>query len=63
MRTADPPEARQRRREGTARFLLRAALDDGPALAAALAGLRGVRSAHKDAVTGAVRVDPPDIGG
>ena len=49
--------------EGTARFLLRAALDDGPALAAALAGLRGVRSAHKDAVTVAVRVDPPDIGG
>jgi len=31
--------------------------------AAALAGLRGVRSAHKDAVTVAVRVDPPDIGG
>lgn len=49
--------------EGTARFLLRAPLDDGPALASALTGLRGVRSAHKDAVTVAVRVDPPDIGG
>jgi primosomal protein N' (replication factor Y) len=48
--------------EGTVRFLLRTSLDDSAALASALVGLKGVRSAHKDAVTIAVRVDPPDIG-
>jgi primosomal protein N' (replication factor Y) len=49
--------------EDLLRYLLRCPLDDGPALAAALADLRGVRSAHKEAVAVAVRVDPPDIGG
>ena len=44
------------------RYLLRAPLEQGPALCAGLAALRGMRSAHKEAVTVTVRVDPPDIG-
>jgi primosomal protein N' (replication factor Y) len=44
------------------RYLLRAPLERGPALADALTSLRGMRSAHKEAVTVTVRVDPPDIG-
>jgi primosomal protein N' (replication factor Y) len=44
------------------RYLLRAPLEQGPALADALTALRGMRSAHKEAVTVSVRVDPADIG-
>jgi primosomal protein N' (replication factor Y) len=44
------------------RDLLRVPLESGPRLTAALAALRGIRSAHKEAVSVAVRVDPPDIG-
>lgn len=44
------------------RHLLRVPVEHGPDLAAALVALRGVRSAHKEPVTVAVRVDPPDIG-
>ncbi|MDF2091818.1 primosomal protein N' [Knoellia sp. 3-2P3] len=44
------------------RDLLRVPLESGVELTAALAALRGIRSAHKEAVTVAVRVDPPDIG-
>ena len=48
--------------EAAMRYLLRAPLEQGPALCAGLAALRGMRSAHKEAVTVTVRVDPPDIG-
>jgi primosomal protein N' (replication factor Y) len=46
--------------EDALRHLVRVPLADGPALAAALTALRGVRSAHKEQVTVAVRVDPLD---
>ena len=48
--------------ETAMRYLLRAPLEQGPALSDALTSLRGMRSAHKEAVTVTVRVDPPDIG-
>lgn len=48
--------------EESVRYLLRAPLDQGDSLASALTALRRVRSAHKEAVTVAMRLDPPDIG-
>jgi primosomal protein N' (replication factor Y) len=48
--------------EEALRHLVRVPQADGPALAAALTALRGVRSAHKETVTVTVRVDPSDIG-
>lgn len=45
------------------RVLLRAPLEDGAALSAALAGLRAVRSARKEPVPIHLRVDPPDPAG
>lgn len=48
--------------EDAVRFLLRAPLEVGDSLAEALTALRAVRSAHKEAVPVAIRVDPPDIG-
>lgn len=48
--------------EDAVRFLLRAPLEAGGSLAEALTALRAVRSAHKEAVPVAIRVDPPDIG-
>lgn len=41
-------------------LLLRAALDDGPALMAALTTMKAVRSAHKERDAVGVRVDPTD---
>jgi primosomal protein N' (replication factor Y) (superfamily II helicase) len=41
-------------------LLLRAALDDGPALTAALTHMKAVRSAHKERDAVGVRVDPTD---
>ena len=41
-------------------LLLRAALDDGPALTAALTSMKAVRSAHKERDAVGVRVDPTD---
>ncbi|WP_270887878.1 primosome assembly protein PriA [Pedococcus sp. 5OH_020] len=49
--------------EDAVRVLLRAPLDQRPALAAALATLRAVRSAHKEAAGLKVAVDPADLGG
>ena len=48
--------------EEALRHLVRVPLHDGPALASALAALRGVRSAHKESATVTIRVDPPDVG-
>ncbi len=47
--------------EGAA-VLLRTDLQGGPALARTLVDLRSVRSARKEEVSVAVRVDPPDLG-
>ena len=41
-------------------LLLRSALDDGPALTAALTHMKAVRSAHKEREAVGVRVDPTD---
>lgn len=41
-------------------LLLRAALDDGPALTAALTHMKAIRSAHKERESVGVRVDPMD---
>ncbi|GAB3445433.1 primosomal protein N' [Phycicoccus ginsengisoli] len=49
--------------EDEVRVLLRAPLDRAPALAEALAGVRAVRSARKEAAGLQIRVDPPDLAG
>ena len=41
-------------------LLLRAGLDDGPALTAALTRMKALRSARKERETVSVRVDPTD---
>jgi primosomal protein N' (replication factor Y) len=46
--------------ESDIRVLLRAPLEEGAALSAALASMRAVRSARKEPVPVHVRVDPPD---
>ena len=48
--------------EESVRYLLRAPSTRATPLASALTALRRVRSAHKEAVTVATRLDPPDIG-
>jgi primosomal protein N' (replication factor Y) len=48
--------------EEAATALVRVPLEDGPALAAVLTGLRAARSAHRDLPALTVRVDPIDVG-
>jgi primosomal protein N' (replication factor Y) len=47
----------------TVRVLLRAPLEEHPALAAALSAMRAVRSARKETAALQVVVDPPDLAG